>query len=160
MKGGEGMGDTWTWVAIDSPTKLIPYWFVGDRSLTGAQFSITDLAGRLVNRVQFTSDGHKPYLYAVESTFGSEIDFAMLIKLYGKPRGGESWYSPLKLIGIRRGQAERHWKPEQKGGFHQLCGASKLNHPHEQSPLQPAHQRLLQEAGEPQARPGPAFTAL
>ena len=46
MKGGEGMGDTWTWVAIDSPTKLIPYWFVGDRSLTGAQFSITDLAGR------------------------------------------------------------------------------------------------------------------
>ncbi len=100
LKGSTGIGDTWTWIAIDADTKLIPSWFVGDRSLASATQFIDDLKGRLANRVQLTSDGHRPYLEAVESAFGSEIDYAMLIKLFGKEPIGK--YSPPKCIGTRR----------------------------------------------------------
>ena len=74
-------GDIWTWTAIDADTKLIPSWLVGSRDAYAAQAFIGDLAMRLANRVQLTSDGHRPYLEAVEQSFGADIDYAMLIKI-------------------------------------------------------------------------------
>ena len=76
-------GDCWTWTAIDADTKLVPSFYVGTRDGDAAQHFIGDLALRLVNRVQLTSDGHKAYLEAVEQSFGADIDYAMLVKIYG-----------------------------------------------------------------------------
>lgn len=77
-KKAEGWGDIWTWVAIDPDTKLVPSFMVGSRGARTAKLFMDDLAGRLANRVQLTTDGHRVYLQAVEDSFGSEIDYAML----------------------------------------------------------------------------------
>ena len=76
-------GDLWTWVAICADSRLVPTWCLGDRSAASATVFIADLRSRLSRRVQLTSDGHKPYLAAVEETFGTEIDYGMLVKEYG-----------------------------------------------------------------------------
>lgn len=102
IKGQGIAGDCWTWVTLDSESKLIPAWHVGSRDYTDASKFIDDLAGRLVHRVQLTSDGHHAYLQAVENAFGSEIDYSMLIKLYGKPLSNETRYSPPVCIGARK----------------------------------------------------------
>jgi len=104
LKSKDGVGDTWTWIALDSDTKLIPCFHVGKRDATDAYKFITDLAARLANRVHLTSDGHKAYLQAVEDAFGSEIDYAQLIKLYGKENSPvtEARYSPPACIGTRK----------------------------------------------------------
>jgi IS1 family transposase len=100
---GNGRGDCWTWTAFDSETKLVPCWFVGDRSAGSAWHFIHDLQERLASRVQLTTDGHKAYLSAVESAFGSEIDYAMLIKIYGNETNpGEARYSPAQCMGARK----------------------------------------------------------
>jgi IS1 family transposase len=99
-EGEFGYGDVWTWTAIDSDTKLIPSWLVGSRTGEDAIAFISDLADRLVNRVQLTTDGHRPYLEAVEGAFGSEIDYAMLIKLYGTTQTAEARYSPAVCTGV------------------------------------------------------------
>jgi IS1 family transposase len=99
MKGTFGVGDVWTWTAIDADTKLIPCWYVGNRSGDAAAYFISDLAARLANRVQLTTDGHKAYLRAVEDAFGADIDYAMLIKLYGPDPSAERRYSPPVCIG-------------------------------------------------------------
>ncbi len=96
----EGAGDCWTWMAIDADTKLIPSFYVGTRDAMAAQHFIGDLALRLANRVQLTSDGHKPYLEAVEQSFGADIDYAMLIKHYGEPTGALGRYSPGECTGV------------------------------------------------------------
>lgn len=103
----EGAGDTWTWTAIEAETKLIVSHFVGGRDGQCAAWFMDDLASRLANRVQLTSDGHKAYLEAVEGAFGADVDYAMLIKLYGavpesaraaiaRPNALASSRSPLK----------------------------------------------------------------
>lgn len=102
-EGEWGYGDVWTWVAIDADTKLIPSYFVGRRDTQCATIFIRDLASRLSHRVQLTTDGHRPYLQAVENTFGMDIDYAMLVKLYGPEPSGEKRYSPPVCIG-----AEKH----------------------------------------------------
>lgn len=97
-----GVGDVWTWVAIDADTKLVPSWRIGSRDgETGKEF-VADLASRLANRVQITSDGHKAYLEAIEGAFGNEVDFAQLIKLYGETVEGQKRYSPAECIGIKK----------------------------------------------------------
>lgn len=100
-KGEFGFGDVWVWTAIDADTKLVPCWRVGDRDGREAYHFMTDLASRLANRVQLTTDGHKTYLEAVEAAFGGEIDYAMLIKLYGPEPTKEAQrrYSPAECIG-------------------------------------------------------------
>jgi IS1 family transposase len=100
-RGQFGYGDVWTWTAICADTKLIPCWRVGRRNAWDAQNFMHDLATRLTNRVQLTTDGHKPYLIAVDLAFGNEIDYAMLQKLYGNdPYDTQtSRYSPAKCIG-------------------------------------------------------------
>lgn len=97
-KGEFGYGDVWTWTALDAKTKLVPSWLVGDRSGETACVFVKDLASRLKHRVQLTTDGHSAYLEAVEEAFGDEIDYAMLIKIYGSDPEGEKRYSPAKII--------------------------------------------------------------
>jgi IS1 family transposase len=82
-KNESGLGSIWTWTAIDADTKLIPTWLVGSRDAGSAYEFIQDVAGRLRGRVQLTTDGHRPYLEAVEAAFGAEIDYAVLQKIYG-----------------------------------------------------------------------------
>jgi len=98
LKNEFGFGDVWTWTAIDADTKLIPAWLVGDRTAETGYVFMKDLASRLNHRVQLTTDGHKAYLDAVEVAFGSDIDYAMLIKIYGKTSDGEKRYSPPQVI--------------------------------------------------------------
>jgi IS1 family transposase len=92
-------GDVWLWVAIDADTKLVPCWALGNRDLRTARRFVDDLASRLRNRVQITSDGHKPYVEAIESAFGSDVDFSILQKIYGGSQD-ETRYSPATCIGI------------------------------------------------------------
>ncbi len=88
-------GDVWTWVAIDAESKLIPTWRIGPRDAGTAHAFMTDLAGRLTHRVQLTTDGLQSYVEAVEDAFGMDIDYAMLIKVYGADSESERRYSPV-----------------------------------------------------------------
>jgi IS1 family transposase len=97
-----GAGDVWTWTAIDADTKLVIGWLVGDRDAGCAYQFMNDVAGRLANRIQLTTDGHKAYLGAVQDAFCGEIDYSMLVKLYGETPESEVRYSPAKCIGTRR----------------------------------------------------------
>lgn len=100
-------GDAWTWTAIDADTKLIPSWFVAGRDSEAAMIFMDDLASRLANRVQLTSDGHRAYLEAVEGAFGADIDYAMLVKLYGATsESAKGRYSPAECIGARKERIE------------------------------------------------------
>jgi IS1 family transposase len=100
-KKAEGWGDVWTWVAIDADTKLVPSFMVGSRGAHTAKFFMDDLASRLANRVQLTTDGHRVYLQAVEDAFGSEVDYAMLVKIYGHEGANDTKYSPAECIGCQ-----------------------------------------------------------
>ena len=100
-RGQFGFGDVWTWTALDADTKLIASWRIGDRDAGVARNFMDDLASRLANRVQLTTDGHRVYLDAVERAFGSQVDYAMLVKLYGQERDKEATYSPAKVISCR-----------------------------------------------------------
>ena len=111
-KAPPNAGDVWTWTAIDADTKLIPSWFVGGRDSDAAMIFMEDLASRLANRVQLTSDGHKAYLEAVEGAFGSDIDYAMLVKVYGPSLEGEKRYSPAECIGAVKHRVEGNPDPK------------------------------------------------
>jgi IS1 family transposase len=109
----EDAGDVWTWTAIDADTKLIVSYLVGDRSGESAIDLMDDLRGRLSNRVQITTDGHKAYLEAVEGAFGGDVDYAQLIKLYGATPGGTTGrYSPAECTGIKKVRVEGN--PDEK----------------------------------------------
>jgi IS1 family transposase len=95
-------GDAWVWVAIDAETKLVPCWLVGKRDPGCATEFIQDLASRLKHRVQLTTDGLKMYLSAVEDAFGSAVDYAMLVKVYGNDPTEEKRYSPAICTGCKR----------------------------------------------------------
>lgn len=97
-----GYGSVWTWIALDADTKLICSWMIGNRDAIAARAFMKDLAERLANRVQLTTDGHKAYLQAVDEAFGSDIDYAMLVKLYGADLSDEARYSPAACIGTKR----------------------------------------------------------
>lgn len=102
-QGQFGYGDIWTFTAIEAETKLIPCWLVGLRNADCANEFINDLKDRLANRVQITTDGHRIYLDAVEGAFGSKVDYAMLIKLYGQPEPeNEKRYSSSDCIATEK----------------------------------------------------------
>lgn len=97
---GGGMGDVWTWVALDAHTKLCIAYLVGGRDGGWAWDFMQDVAARIRGRVQLTTDGHKPYLEAVEGAFGLDVDFATLHKIYGAvPEEYQRRYSPARCIG-------------------------------------------------------------
>jgi IS1 family transposase len=95
-------GDAWTWVAIDADTKLVPTWHIGQRDGYIADLFVRDLAGRLRNKVQITTDGLRAYLEAIEGTFGADVDYAMLQKIYGPSPEGQRRYSPAECVGCEK----------------------------------------------------------
>lgn len=95
-------GDCWTWTALCDTTKLVPSWYVGTRDSSAAYHFMHDLASRLSSRVQITTDGHRAYLSAVESAFGSEIDYGMLVKIYGSQPESDIRYSPAQYMGAKK----------------------------------------------------------
>ena len=97
-RGQFGFGDVWTWAAMCADTKLVVTWKIGTRGSGTAFEFMHDLAERLAHRVQLTTDGHRAYLSAVESAFGSDVDYAMLVKLYGSDAGDDTKYSPGECI--------------------------------------------------------------
>ena len=98
----EGAGDTWTWTAIDADSKMILSYLVGGRDAEYAMWFMDDLAARLANRVQLTSDGHKAYLEAVEGAFGADVDYAQLVKMYGPTITAPGRYSPAECTGSKK----------------------------------------------------------
>jgi IS1 family transposase len=112
LKASGQAGDIWLWVATDAETKLVPSWLVGGRDSDAAIVFADDLASRLASRVQITTDGHKAYLEAIEGAFGGDVDYAMLVKLYGPSPDGEKRYSPAECIGAVKTRIEG--KPDPK----------------------------------------------
>lgn len=98
----EGAGDTWTWTALDADSKMIVSYLVGGRDAEYAMWFMDDLAARLANRVQLTSDGHRAYLEAVEGAFGADVDYAQLVKLYGPTITAPGRYSPAECTGSKK----------------------------------------------------------
>ena len=107
-----GAGDCWTWTAIDADTKLMVAWAVGDRSAQTANGFMRDVAERLSNRVQLTTDGNKTYLEAVEAAFGANVDYAMLVELYGDTPGPPGRYSPAECVGTMNQRVEGRPDPK------------------------------------------------
>lgn len=103
LQGVFGYGDVYTWVAIDADTKLVPCWNVGRRDAVSGEVFIKDLASRLANRVQLSTDGFKVYLTAVEEAFGADIDYGMIVKVYGVTQDEQTRrYSPAECIGCEK----------------------------------------------------------
>jgi IS1 family transposase len=100
-KGTLGFGDVWTFTGIDADTKLMIAWSVGFREAAWANRFMLDVADRLANRVQLTTDGHKVYLRAVANAFGNDVDYAQLVKIYGPDRSSPVRYSPPEVIGVQ-----------------------------------------------------------
>ena len=108
----EHAGEIWTWTAICADTKLVPCWHVDNRGAEAAKMFMDDLASRLKNRVQLTTDGHKAYLEAVEGAFGGNVDYSQLVKLYGPAPEQEKRYSPPGCNGTKKtriqGRPDKH----------------------------------------------------
>lgn len=113
-RGQFGYGDVWTWVALCADTKIVPTWMVGGRDAGTAFAFMQDLAGRLNNWGQLTTDRHRAYLSAVEGAFGADIDYAMLVKMHGNDsgNGSDTRYSPAECIGCQRTAISGHPKVE------------------------------------------------
>lgn len=108
----EDAGDIWTWTALDADSKLIVSWLVGGRDAGYATEFMQDVADRLANRVQLTTDGHKAYLDAADAAFGFDVDFAQLVKLYGAGPANPGRYSPAECVGIRKVRVEGRPDPK------------------------------------------------
>ena len=111
-RGQFGYGDVWTWTAIDADSKLMIAWHVGRRDAGAAHVFMNDVAGRLANRVQLTSDGNHAYLSAVDEAFDRQIDYAMLIKQYGESAESEKRYSPAICVGAEKSPVRGRPDPE------------------------------------------------
>ena len=98
----EEAGDTWTWTALDADSKLIVAYLVGGRDAEYANAFMQDVADRMANRVQLTTDGLKAYLDAVDDAFGIDVDYAQLVKLYGEAPEAQKRYSPAECVGTRK----------------------------------------------------------
>jgi hypothetical protein len=108
----EGAGDIWTWVGLDAQSKLAVSWYIGGRDSEAAMIFMDDLAKRLANRAQLTSNGPRAYLEAVEGAFGSNIDYAMLVKVDGPAPEGQRRYSPARCIGAVKHRVEGNPDPK------------------------------------------------
>ncbi len=102
LRGLPGIGDVWTWVGLDSDSKLAISWLVGGRDAEYASAFMQDVVDRLTNRVQLTTDGHYAYLSAVEEAFGADVDFAQLVKMYGTAPEAEKRYSPPVCVRAKK----------------------------------------------------------
>lgn len=103
--GDHTAGDVWTWVALDADSKLAISYLIGGRDAEYAMALMDDLRQRVTTRMRLTTDGHTPYLRAVEEAFGADIDYAILVKLYGEPPASPEAarrYSPTECVGARK----------------------------------------------------------
>jgi IS1 family transposase len=91
-------GNVWTWCAIDADTKLVPRFHVGNRDRKDAVAFVQDVASRMRNRVQISTDGLRAYVDAIEQTFGTEVDYGQIIKVYGHEEADQRRYSPPEVI--------------------------------------------------------------
>jgi IS1 family transposase len=107
-----GVGDVWTWTALDADSKLMISWLVGDREIDCATAFMKDLASRLAKRVQLTTDGYGHYVHATEEAFGADVDFAQLIKVFRADPGAEARYSPPRFIRIEEIQRAGNPDPD------------------------------------------------
>lgn len=140
----EGVSDTSTWTAIDADSKLVISWRVGGRDREYAIAFMDDLSRRLANRVQLTGDGHKAYLEAVEGAFGGDIDYAMLVKIYGNsPESMKGRYSPAECTGAGKQNIEGN--PDQRHISTSFAGAPEPHDADAHAPLHAPDQRLLNE---------------
>ena len=151
----DGAGDTWTWTALDADTKLMIGWVVGGRDAEYANAFMNDLASRLANRVQLTTDGHKAYLEAVEGAFGADVDYAQLVKLYGE---SPEALQPRPVRRLPQGGDRR--PPREEAREHELRGAPEPDDADAHAPVHPADQWVLEEAREPRLHGGPALRFL
>jgi IS1 family transposase len=108
LKAAGKAGDAWLWMATDAQTKIVPCWHVGSRDSGAAREFIDDLASRLASRVQITTDGHKAYLDAIDTAFGGQVDYAMLVKLYGPSLESDRRYSPAECNGAIKMKIQGH----------------------------------------------------
>lgn len=111
MRGLPGVGDVWTWTAMDADTKLVLSWLIGGRDAGYATEFINDVAGRVATRIQLTTDGLRVYLEAVEGAFGANVDYAQLVKLYGEAPEAEKRYSPPRCLGAEKTRIEGNPDP-------------------------------------------------
>jgi hypothetical protein len=125
-KGEDGAGDVWTWVAIDADTKLVPSFVIRPRDLNTATEFMSDLAKRLRNRVQLTTDGNHPYLQSVRGAFGGEIDYAQLIKVLRQRLEPPLAGAPLLAWSLHRAGASPDPRRPGRGAYlNVLCGAAE-----------------------------------
>lgn len=106
------MGEQYLFIALDSETKLVPTFLIGKRNAENAYYLMQDLESRLVSRPQLTTDGFRPYVNAVDSTFGANVDYAMLVKLYGADEDARERYSPSEIVEARPVPVMGDPKPE------------------------------------------------
>lgn len=107
-------GECWVWLATDADTKLVPCWYVGGRGSDSALMFLDDLASRLANRVQLSSDQHHAYANAVEEAFGADVDYGQIVKIFGQPKGsikGQQYVAPI-CIGTRKSAIEGRPDPK------------------------------------------------
>ncbi len=108
----EMAGDLWTWMGLDADSKLIISYLVGNRGGESAYTLMQDMADRLTDRVQLTTDGHKSYLKAVEAAFGAGVDYGMLIKIFGDAGVPPGRYSPSPCVGSKKERIEGNPDPK------------------------------------------------
>jgi IS1 family transposase len=158
-QGQFGVGDVWTWTAICADTKLIPTWYTGDRGADSAWDFMQDLSGRLANRVQLTTDGHGVYLNAVDEAFRGQVDYAQLVKIYGKDNSEpDTRYSPAKCNGAKK--EARFGNPDQAHISTSYVERANLTMRMGDAPFHAPNERLLEEGREPRARRGDPHDAL
>ena len=146
-EGEWGYGDVWTWVALDPDTKLVATWLVGRRDAVDAVDFITDLAPRLRNRVQITTDGHTPYLQAMEVAFGKDVDYAMLVKEYGNDPNEPRRFGPPVVLSETVKVISGN--PDETLISTSYVERQNLTMRDGHAPLHSTNQRLLKEGREP-----------
>lgn len=144
-QGQFGFGSVWTWVAICADTKIVPSWMIGGRDAATAYVFMQDLASRLSNRIQLTTDGHKVYVNAVEAAFGADIDYAMLVKMYGNDAEAERATAPPHALGVKLRPSLGY---ESNAHLHKLRGAPEPNDANVYAPIHPPHEWILEESRE------------
>lgn len=149
-----GMGSVWTWTAIDADSKLIISYMLRDRGPLTAQAFMQDVATRVRTRIQLTTDGHRAYAEAVEGEFGADIDYAVLVKIYGTANDNpESRYSPATCIGCRTGVLNGDPDPDH-------ISTSEFINANGDAPFHAADEWIQQEAGESRPHDCPVLHAL
>ncbi len=153
----ERVGDQWTFVALDADTKLVPTYRIGKRDLPTAKAFMGDLAGRMANRVQLSSDALAAYVEATEEAFGADVDYGQVVKIYEAEHAGAGRYSPPQVVRVEKRVSGR---PRSEAHLHQPHRAAEPHHADEHAPVHAAHERFQQEGGEPAGGRGASLRAL